>query len=419
MEIKMVGIDHSMASIEERELFSFTKHKATEAMKQIMEEYPVSGCVILSTCNRTELYLSYEEDTEEAFEILCKLKNIPLGKYQKHSTSREGIEVACHLLQLACGLKSKVFGEDQIISQVKLALAEARDAQATDVVLEKLFQTAITAAKKVKSKVHLTAVSTSVIENTIDLLHKEFPILHGLRCLVIGNGEIGRLAAKRLLEEGADVTMTLRQYKTKEILLPEGCEAIDYQDRYKVMPACSIIISGTASPHHTIHFEEAYPLLNDGEKRVLIDLAVPRDISSRLSTIENIVLCNIDQLGGVETDCVNNEAVAIAMEILEEYQQEFETWFYFREYIPLIQSVGRSSAISVTKRLEKQIKKALDTNEAQEEITQAVKRSTEKVVTNLLYGLKENLSCDRWKECLEAIENASLHDNEEGKHGRE
>uniref|UniRef100_UPI00286F1E87 glutamyl-tRNA reductase n=1 Tax=Anaerosporobacter sp. TaxID=1872529 RepID=UPI00286F1E87 len=312
MDIQMVGIDHSKASIEYREQVSFTYHEATTAMNQIMQWYPeeITGCILLSTCNRTELYISCEDEGIEPYEILCRIKGIDPAQYQDLNTQRRGKAVVEHLFLLACGLKSKVFGEDQIITQVKDALANAREAETTDIVLEKLFQMAITAAKKVKASVHLTAVNASVVENMIAVLTKEFSTIEGLPCLVIGNGEIGRLAATRLLQSNAKVTMTLRQYKSREVNIPLGVHCIDYQERYEVLPNMSIVVSATTSPHHTIRYEDAYEILDDGKKRVLIDMAVPRDISRRLSELENIQVYNIDSLGGVSTETINNQSVA-------------------------------------------------------------------------------------------------------------
>ncbi|WP_455716032.1 glutamyl-tRNA reductase [Anaerosporobacter sp.] len=414
MDIQMVGIDHCKASIEYREKFSFTHHESLSAMNQIMEWYKdkITGCVILSTCNRTELYISCEEEAMEPYEILCRIKGIDSEAYQNFYTVRNGSEVVEHLFSLACGLKSKVFGEDQIITQVKEALTNAREAETTDIVLEKLFQTAITAAKKVKSSVHLTAVNSSVVENMITVLTREFDTVNGLPCLVIGNGEIGKLAATRLLQMGAKVTMTLRQYKCREVDIPLGAHCIDYQERYNVLSGMEVVVSATASPHHTIQYEEVYEILHDGKKRILVDMAVPRDISLRLAELENIRLYNIDSLGGVSTDTINNQSVALAIEILKEYEEEFTTWYLFREYIPLIQSVGRTSSMSVLNRIDKQMNRIVKDSESVEEIRKLVKAASNRVVTNLLYGLKENLDKKQWSSCLEAIENASKKNEE-------
>lgn len=405
MSIKMVGIDHERASIEYRECVSFHRHEAIKALQYIRKEYEVSGAILIATCNRTELYLSIEEEEEiSPFDVLCQVKQLDSEQFRILATQREEVEVVEHLLEVSCGLKSKVFGEDQIISQVKDALALAREAETTDQVLEKLFLTAITAAKKVKTEVRLTAVNSSIIAPVLQVLHKKYDSLRGIPCLVIGNGAIGCLAAERMLEEGCDVTMTVRRYKTRDVVLPDGVQVIDYADRYEYLSKFDLIISGTLSPHHTIRYEEAVPCFMDGVSRILIDLAVPRDISQRLGELDTITLFNIDSLGGMSTDEIDNESVKKAKEILKEYEEEFNRWNSFRRFIPLIQTVARTSSIDIIKRTQKPMKRIVDNVAQRVEIEEEIKKASEKVIANLLYSLRENVGKEHWQDCLFAIE---------------
>lgn len=411
MAVQMIGIEHDKASIEYRELFSFHMHEAKEAMKALMEQYELDGCVMICTCNRTELYISVQEKRDDLMHMLCQLKGISDTGYESIATVRTDDEAVRHLFLLACGMKSKIFGEDQIITQVKTALTWARDVACSDVVLEKLFQMAVTAAKKVKTDVHLTCVQTSVIENMLGVIKDNQGTLDDKNCLIIGNGEIGRLAAKRLVEEGAHVTMTLRQYKTKEVQIPAGCHVIEYQTRYEHLQEFDVIISGTSSPHHTIKFEEAHSLLQDGKKRVLVDLAVPRDISSQFSKVNYVKLYNIDDLGGISKEAVNRNALDKAMKIIEKYFEEFKVWNGFRGYVPMIQAVGHAAGLNVYRRIEKNIKKMVDIDE-QDTIEESIRRASEKMVTSMLYGLKDYLPQNQWQECLGAIENVVLSKEE-------
>lgn len=405
MSIKMVGIDHERASIEYRECVSFHRHEAIKALQYIRKEYEVSGAILIATCNRTELYLSIEEEEEiSPFDVLCQVKQLDSEQFRILAAQREEVEVVEHLLEVSCGLKSKVFGEDQIISQVKDALALAREAETTDQVLEKLFLTAITAAKKVKTEVRLTAVNSSIIAPVLQVLHKKYDSLRGIPCLVIGNGAIGCLAAERMLEEGCDVTMTVRRYKTRDVVLPDGVQVIDYADRYEYLSKFDLIISGTLSPHHTIRYEEAVPCFMDGVSRILIDLAVPRDISQRLGELDTITLFNIDSLGGMSTDEIDNESVKKAKEILKEYEEEFNRWNSFRRFIPLIQTVARTSSIDIIKRTQKPMKRIVDNVAQRVEIEEEIKKASEKVIANLLYSLRENVGKEHWQDCLFAIE---------------
>lgn len=403
MMLQMVGIDYEKADLDTRELFSFHKHSLLGAMEYIQSEYELNGVILLSTCNRTELYVSTDETIEDLFEMLCAAKKVSKEQYRNYAIERRGQEAIDHLFQLACGLKSKIFGEDQIISQVKTALLQAREAETTDTYLEKVFQTAIATAKKVKTEVHLTAVKTSVIEEMLKALNNHFQTLQGKKCMVIGNGEIGRLAAERMVAEQAEVTMTVRNYKTREVEIPEGCKTVDYKDRYEGMADYDIVISATSSPHHTIKYEDSHTLFEDGRQHIFVDLAVPRDISSRYGQVENIILYNIDTLGGVSKTEQDNEALALALAIIKEEEEELKSWDNFRVYVPSVQAIGHVNGLLTYKRMEKKLKKMIEP-EHQKEAEQLIRNATEKTITSMLFDLRKNLPMEYWQVCMEAFE---------------
>jgi len=406
INIKMVGIDHSKATIEYRELFSFTKATAVAAMQRIRAEFGAAGCVLLSTCNRTELWLSYDtEPAKTPYEILCAVKGASPCDYESYFVERSGRDALCHLLHTSCGMKSKVFGEDQIITQVGEALALSHGCGCADSVLQRLFRTAVTAAKRVKTTVHLTALDTSVATRTVELLASELVSLEGVHCLVIGNGEMGRLTAKALVEQGCDVKMTLRRYKTGDVIIPQGCSVVPYDDRLKELASCRVVVSATTSPHHTIQYDEALPYL-DGSPKLLVDLAVPRDISARLSDVQGVQLYDIDSLGGASVTEAENAGVALANGILEEYRDDFENWYYFRELVPKINDISALAALDITGRIYKSIQRLdIDARE-QEQLRRLVENASVKVVGKLMFGLRENLDRDKWQDCIQGLEKA-------------
>lgn len=430
--IKMAGIEHEKAAMEDRELFAFSSHTCTLAMKYIKENYGIP-CILISTCNRTELWINLEELSEQEnvispFKILCSLKQVSEERFQDIAVEREGEEAVMHLFRLSCGMKSKIFGEDQIITQVKNALSLARESETVDTVLEKLFQSAVTAAKKVKTQVKLLSRKPSVVELMLERLYQDLSFtenrqekikeqkkdlskkqnLRDISCLVIGNGEIGRLAASRLLEEGAKVTMTLRQYKNHSAVIPDGCRIIPYQERLKGLEVYTVIVSTTASPHYTLHYEDTKPILNDNKKRILFDLAMPRDISFRLSELSNLTLYNIDSLGGIKKEEAEKEELDQAERILSHYFLEYKRWYYFRDFVPIVYGISRAAAVEVYKRLEHPFKKLKDSDEEKAALEKMAKGAVERVVSSMLYGLREHLSIELWEECFHAIEDSIL-----------
>ena len=174
MSISMIGIDHSMAPVDIRALFAFTRKNAGEAMEKLKEQPGIDGCIILSTCNRLEVWASVDDTAElSLYKELCKLKNINDDQYEIYFTKREGHAAVEHLFYLASGLKSQILGEDQILTQVKDALGIAREHFTTDGALEVLFRMAVTAGKKIKTEVPFSHGNPSVIHQAIEMLDRQ------------------------------------------------------------------------------------------------------------------------------------------------------------------------------------------------------------------------------------------------------
>ena len=294
MSISMIGIDYSRAAVDIRAQFSFTKKNAVAAMEHLKEEPGIAGCIILSTCNRMEIWASTTEDWQGSlYEFLCREKGKEPAEYAQYFAERTEEEAVEHLFYLTSGLKSQILAEDQIITQVKDALSLSREAYCTDNVLEVLFRMAVTAAKKVKTKVIFSRGNSSVIHQAIHCLEEKGFSLFGKTCMVIGNGEMGKVAALALREAGAEVTVTVRQYRSGIVNIPKGCERINYGDRGEFLPQCDLVVSATASPNYTLTREllETVPPV---EHLVLIDLAVPRDIEPSAGELSGITLYDID-----------------------------------------------------------------------------------------------------------------------------
>ena len=294
MSISMIGIDHSMAPIDIRALFAFTRKNAGEAMEKTKEQPGINGCIILSTCNRLEVWASVDEETEiSLYEELCRLKKIQNREYEKYFIKREGHDAVEHLFYLASGLKSQILGEDQILTQVKDALGIAREHFTTDGALEVLFRMAVTAGKKIKTEVPFSHGNPSVIHQAIQMLEKQGYSVKEKVCMVIGNGEMGKVAAQTLMESGADVTVTVRQYRSGMVSIPFGCKRINYGERMEYLPKCDLVVSATASPNFTLR-EELFEDLELEKTIVLIDLAVPRDIEPEVGRFEGVTLYDMD-----------------------------------------------------------------------------------------------------------------------------
>ena len=404
MSISMIGIDYKKASVDVRAQFSFTKKNTVAALENLKKEPGILGCIILSTCNRMEIWVSTGEDWKGSlYEFLCKEKEKDPREFEKYFVKREEEEAVEHLFYLTSGLKSQILAEDQIITQVKDALALSREAYCTDNVLEVLFRMAVTAAKKVKTQVSFSRANSSVIHQAIERLEDQGFSLQGKTCMVIGNGEMGKVTALALKEAGADVTVTVRQYRSGIVTIPQGCDRINYGERLEFLPKCDLVVSATASPNYTLTMEQIENAKIPGHV-VLIDLAVPRDIEPSAGTLNNVTLYDIDSF---KIDAVSPKLQASldqAGEILREQQEEFYNWYNGRDLIPRIQEIKADAVEDLNLRIIKILRKTPMEDSDRENLLKAIDTAAGKVVNKMMFGLKDFMKEEEFINCVEGLE---------------
>ena len=404
MSIFMLGIDHNMAPVDIRALFAFTRKNTGEALLKLKKEPGICGCIILSTCNRLELWVSTEENEKpELYQWLCRLKGIEGEEYRKYFISRENEEAVEHLFYLTSGLKSQILGEDQILTQVKDALSFAREEFTTDSVLEVLFRMAVTAGKKIKTEVPFSHGNPSVIHQAIRFLEEGGYHVRNKVCMVIGNGEMGKMAAQTLREAGADVTVTIRQYRSGVVNIPVGCSRINYGERMDYLPECDLVVSATASPNYTLT-EELFEDVRVERPMILIDLAVPRDIDPEIRKKENITLYDMDSFRTSETPKELADNLEAAGKIVKEQMEEFSQWLDGRDIIPRIQEIKADAVEDLNLRIEKIFRKTPMEDSDRENLKKAVDTAAGKVVNKLIFGLRDSLNQDVFLECVEGLE---------------
>ena len=404
MSIFMLGIDHNMAPVDIRALFAFTRKNTGEALLKLKKEPGICGCIILSTCNRLELWVSTEENEKpELYQWLCRLKGIEGEEYRKYFISRENEEAVEHLFYLTSGLKSQILGEDQILTQVKDALSFAREEFTTDSVLEVLFRMAVTAGKKIKTEVPFSHGNPSVIHQAIRFLEEGGYHVRNKVCMVIGNGEMGKMAAQTLREAGADVTVTIRQYRSGVVNIPLGCKRINYGDRMEYMPQCDLVVSATASPNFTLR-EELFQGIRTKDDLILIDLAVPRDIEPSVGKLQGITLYDMDSFRIEEVPAELQENLEAAGAIVREQMDEFFQWLDGRALIPRIQDIKDEAVNDLNLRIAKILKKTPMEEDDRQNLVHAVDTAAGKVVNKLIFGLRDSLNQEIFLECVAGLE---------------
>lgn len=377
-----------MAPLSLREKLSFTKQQTAEMVRRVRSFPHISGCVLISTCNRTELYLSCCGEQNPG-ELLCRAAGTEYAPYRDAFVTLSGLEAVRHLMEVAAGLRSRIFGEDQIISQVRNAVALAREAGTTDPVLETLFCCAVCAGKEVRTKVKLNALPTSAASMAVELLEQKLGSLSRKKALVIGNGEMGRLSASLLQQKGCLVSVTLRTYRHGQTIVPAGCGVVPYEDRFLRMAGCDILLSATTSPHYTVTVEQLH-----GVSRlpaVMVDLAIPRDIQPEAGQLDGVALYNVDDLGSrLENRTVPPEVTAI----LRAQMENFYRWLNYKDCMASVDSLKEA----IVSRL-------LTARELQEGLSEAeiIELAVNKTVDLLVTGLAERITSENLTRCESKI----------------
>jgi glutamyl-tRNA reductase len=346
MNIYNICISHKTSPVKVRELLAFTKDEKVNFLKAALEQKGVQECVLITTCNRTEVYIAGEEEAVEQIMVLISgLKNLSYSEILKYFLRYEGEKAVKHLFQVATGLDSMVVGEDEILGQVKEDYQLAFDTNTTDYMLNILFRHAITCAKKVKTDTKLSKTSVSIGTLTANEVFHFEGENDSKKVLIIGlAGKFGTIVMKNLYHnKKVEITGTIRSHNLPEevrVVCPD-VRMVDYKTRYMEINEADIIISATSSPHYTITYHELKQALTKKKKRLFIDLAVPMDIDKKVLQLEGHTLIDIDyfkQLAETNNHIKLKEAEAAKL-IIEKQMDEFYKEINFRDFLPFMGSI--------------------------------------------------------------------------------
>ena len=342
MNVVVIGLSHHSSPVELRERFAFAGAKIPEALKLLRDSGIAGETVILSTCNRVEIYAATPLEPAKAFselkEFLLRWGETPSSPNQSATKSgfeglsphHEGIYTLAepdslhHLFKVACGLDSMVIGETEILGQLKAAYDLALKQGHTGARLNKAFQRAFHTAKHVRTHTNIQRGSVSMASVAVELAEKIFSSLSDREVLVIGAGDTSEKTARALLSRGAkNIIVTNRSLERAQALAAElGGRAVSFDDWAGEFEKIDIVISSTAAPHHILDRSKLAPLMKARRQRplLLIDIAVPRDIDPEVNLLENVYLYNVDDLQGIASDYLKlrHEEIARCKEIIAE-----------------------------------------------------------------------------------------------------
>ena len=330
MNILCAGLNHRTAHLEVRERFAVREEEMTEVLGRLRTVEGVSGVVMLSTCNRVELYASSlcPIHTLEGFRsILIERSGLEVPLYH-HETP----EAVRHLFRVASGLDSMVIGETEILGQVKRAYSVACEAGAATRPLHKLFQHAFRVAKSVRTETQITSGPTSVGSVAVELASKIFGSLEGRRVMILGAGEISERTARSLQSRGVkSMIVSNRTYERAATLAAEiGGMALHFDPWEKAVADIDILISSTNAPCTLLTPKKLAPLmrLRRGAPLFVIDLAVPRDADPAINDLDGVFLYDIDSLEQIASQSldIRRQEVTRCESMIDDHVGGFLKW---------------------------------------------------------------------------------------------
>lgn len=295
-----MGLNHDTAPVEVREHFAVPAEKLGARAKELTGLSTIAESVVLSTCNRMEIYIAAEDRTMGLEILRNHLAEGRAKEEMKHLYQKCGDDAKRHLFSLVCGLDSMVLGETEIFGQVKQAYKQALESGATKGVLNKLFQKSFAVGKKIRTHTRIQMGATSVGNVAVDLAEKIFGNLKGSRVMVIGAGETSRLVAQSMMSRGAsELTVTNRSLERAEALAAElNGSAVPFDAWEEALIKADVVVSSTGAPEPVLRAAQIESVRRKRKYRplFLIDIAVPRDIESEAGKIEEVYLYDIDKL---------------------------------------------------------------------------------------------------------------------------
>lgn len=336
-----ISINYKNSDVNIRKKLAFPESVQKDFLAEFITDENVSECLIVCTCNRTELYFcGNEQSVSIAENLLSRYCCIDCDLLKKHLYLFYADKAVCHLFRVASGIESMVIGEDEILGQIKLAYTFAKDMGMTGYELNMTFQSAMACAKKIKTQTALskTSVSTATLAGN-EIAHFKDRV----NVLVIGaTGKIGTTLVKNLLSyKNVTVTATSRKHKAQTVQNRQSIAIADYADRYSYIDSADCVVSATSSPHYTITYYDLKQSIKTDKPRLFIDLAVPPDIDSTVEKIKDLQLIGIDYFEKLAKG--NNElkldSVESAKEIIREECDVLKKDIAFHNFLPYMQTV--------------------------------------------------------------------------------
>lgn len=333
--IGLIGISHKTAPVEIRDRVALSTEAIHVALQECKQQFDLEGLLILSTCNRTEIYFS-SESYKNLFKPLRHwfdgFKKVDFFSNEQLCYQKEGYDAVAHFFEVISGLDSQIIGEPQITGQIKEAYNIAYASQATDTLINKMFSFGLQAEKVVRHETFLSDGAVSVSFAGVELARKIFTNLQDKQILLIGAGETAELASLHFKEKGVQkihvVNRTLE--RARDLAAQFNGRAYAFDQLAEALAQCDIVISATASQKYILDAKILEPICKRRRYQpiFLIDLAVPRDIDPHVETLDGVYLYNLDDLNEVVKHNMQRRRMEIprAKKLIDETIGQFKKW---------------------------------------------------------------------------------------------
>lgn len=389
MEVCVVGLNHTTTPVEIRERVAISRSRSQEALSALSHYLPQG--VILSTCNRTEVYAvgnSGGQTHQAIISFLNARANIADADLLPYLYIYRDEAAIRHLFCVAAGLDSMIAGEYEILGQVRQALEDMEKAQMANLPLRNLFQHAVGTGRRVREQTAISRNALSVSSVAVDLATRVVSDLTKCKILVIGAGEAGKLVAKAVRERGASQITVISRSRERAAALATtlGGRAMALSQLKEELSSADVVISCTGAPHFVLKCTTVEETMHSRPERplVLVDIAVPRDVETEAGQIENVFLYDIDDL--VEISEWNRKQremeVEKAMEIVEAETKRFASWWQSLEVKPTISALVRKGEKIRQKQLRLALKRL---GELSDEDQAGLEIMTKAIVQKLLH----------------------------------
>lgn len=345
MHIIVVGLSYNTASLEIREKVAFAPNRIEQPLREVVSLPGVAEAIILSTCNRVEIYAATRDIAGGIARIkrfLADFHGFSFDLLEPHLYGLHGEDAIRHMFRVASSLDSMVMGEPQILGQVKSAYGYAAEYNTSGIILNRFMHKAFSVAKRVRNETRVASSAVSVAFAAVELAKKIFDDLADKTVMLIGAGEMGELAAKHFINSDVQgVLVANRTFERGEKLAAEfDGKAVAFEDLFDHLHKADIVLSSTGAPQHIIKPKQVAEVMRRRKLKPMffIDIAVPRDIDPKVNELENVYLYNTDDLQGIVEYNLRQRAAEAekAEEIVNQEIGQFFNWISTLEVTPAI-----------------------------------------------------------------------------------